>query len=228
MRTSGGDPPPTLEPARPPCRQPPPSIQPSSAAQRLRVLPRCAQPCHALTPVAAGPGSGRRARGLARITHLRMDRQRLAAAEPSAWARMPRLTNLYLQHNRLPAVPDVSGIDGLRFLTLAHNAIAQVPAPTHLGPALRSLPEHGLDDDRPLNESDCQVNPSPCEDSARHSPRAATVSQQNSRAEAAPPPPVGCARWRGCGTCRLSCSWTSATTPSQLWTRASCQRPSAS
>eukprot|EP00873_Tetraselmis_striata_P002138 jgi/Tetstr1/422402/TSEL_013240.t1 len=103
-----------------------------------------------------------RARGLARITHLRMDRQRLGAAEPAACARMPRLTNVYLQHNRLTAVPDVSRIAGLRFLVagirdmpslmfldLSHNDIAALDS-SELPASLRFLELEG----NPCGEGD--------------------------------------------------------------------------
>mmetsp|Transcript_30468 Transcript_30468/g.72532 ORF Transcript_30468/g.72532 Transcript_30468/m.72532 type:complete len:367 (+) Transcript_30468:171-1271(+) len=64
--------------------------------------------------------------GLAWRTHIRLDRMRLSDVEPGVLSLAERLTNLYLQHNRLTAVPDLRWAKSLRFLTLSGNRISEV------------------------------------------------------------------------------------------------------
>mmetsp|Transcript_30469 Transcript_30469/g.72538 ORF Transcript_30469/g.72538 Transcript_30469/m.72538 type:complete len:174 (+) Transcript_30469:961-1482(+) len=51
---------------------------------------------------------------------------RLSDVEPGVLSLAERLTNLYLQHNRLTAVPDLRWAKSLRFLTLSGNRISEV------------------------------------------------------------------------------------------------------
>lgn len=78
------------------------------------------------------------------MTHLRLDRQRIAEVDPSALADLPKLTNIYLQHNRLAAVPVVSSVLALRFLVLSHNRISEVCQPGQR-PPFQSCPPRLLD-----------------------------------------------------------------------------------
>eukprot|EP00192_Tetraselmis_astigmatica_P004592 CAMPEP_0117667306 /NCGR_PEP_ID=MMETSP0804-20121206/10883_1 /TAXON_ID=1074897 /ORGANISM="Tetraselmis astigmatica, Strain CCMP880" /LENGTH=479 /DNA_ID=CAMNT_0005474997 /DNA_START=312 /DNA_END=1749 /DNA_ORIENTATION=- len=71
-------------------------------------------------------------RALERITHLRLDRQRISRVQPGVLEGLPRLTNLYLQHNRLTAIPELSRVSTLRFLVLSHNQIQQVSSLSEL------------------------------------------------------------------------------------------------
>ena len=136
------------------------------------------------------------------LTHVRLDRQRITAVETGALAGMPRLFNLYLQHNRLTAVPDLSGLETLRFLALSHNGIEQVTEhkraakhprpPTSRLPTIISLSVFPFSTFLPLNVS--------------------RSSTQRPRSQ-------------GSGTSPTSCFWTLAITASRRSTPASSRSP---
>ena len=67
------------------------------------------------------------------LTHVRLDRLRIAALPLDVLSQLPAVTHLYLQHNRLVAMGGVSELPALQFLTLSHNRIAEVRARWGLG-----------------------------------------------------------------------------------------------
>ncbi len=63
---------------------------------------------------------------LKQLTHVRLDRQRLAALPSEVLSRLPAASHVFLQHNRLASVAPLAALPGLKFLVLAHNRLAQV------------------------------------------------------------------------------------------------------
>lgn len=63
---------------------------------------------------------------LKQLTHVRLDRQRLAALPSEVLCRLPAASHLFLQHNRLASVAPLAALPGLKFLVLAHNRLTQV------------------------------------------------------------------------------------------------------
>ncbi|KAK3278353.1 hypothetical protein CYMTET_13704 [Cymbomonas tetramitiformis] len=56
------------------------------------------------------------------MTHIRVDRERVNSLG-SCLHQFKTLTNLYLQHNRLPNLKALLSVQTLRFLTVAHNKL---------------------------------------------------------------------------------------------------------
>jgi len=60
------------------------------------------------------------------LTHLRLDRLRLASLPADALASLPAVTHVYLQHNRLVGTGPLAALSSLKFLTVAYNQLQQV------------------------------------------------------------------------------------------------------
>jgi len=61
------------------------------------------------------------------VTHVRLDRERLHKLNETV-TEMPRLSHLYMQHNRLEDISMLACCSSLRFVTLANNYISDVRA----------------------------------------------------------------------------------------------------
>lgn len=61
-----------------------------------------------------------------RLTHMRLDRQRLSSTPAEAMGLLTNVANLYLQHNRLTKLEHLNLLPQLRFLTVAYNQITKV------------------------------------------------------------------------------------------------------
>eukprot|EP00798_Chlamydomonas_sp_ICE-L_P015284 gene15284-21367_t len=59
------------------------------------------------------------------LTHLHLDRCRIASLSFEVLSQLPSATHLYLQHNRIERVGNLGVMRGLQFLALSHNNIAQ-------------------------------------------------------------------------------------------------------
>lgn len=61
------------------------------------------------------------------LTHVRLDRLRLAALPAEVLRQLPAATHLYAQHNRLDSTASAAAaLPRLRFLALGHNRIEKV------------------------------------------------------------------------------------------------------
>lgn len=60
------------------------------------------------------------------LTHLRLDRQRLAALDAAVLSKLPAVTHLFLQHNRIVDMSPLSAVPQLKFLAASHNRICRV------------------------------------------------------------------------------------------------------
>lgn len=76
-------------------------------------------------PLPPGPSPAREA-FLASLTHLRLDRLCISDAPSSLLLSLPRITHVYLQHNRITDIQGLSALPRLKFLTVAHNQIEAV------------------------------------------------------------------------------------------------------
>lgn len=62
----------------------------------------------------------------ARLTHVRLDRLRLASCPEPVLSTLHSVTHLYLQHNRLESIEAIGCLTTLKFLTVASNRLRQV------------------------------------------------------------------------------------------------------
>ena len=86
-------------------------------------------------PLPPGPSPSREA-FLASLTHLRLDRLCISDTPSSILLSLPRITHVYLHHNRLTDIQGLASLPNLKFLTLAHNWIQIVEGISGLGKLL--------------------------------------------------------------------------------------------
>ncbi|GBG66488.1 hypothetical protein CBR_g63070 [Chara braunii] len=63
---------------------------------------------------------------VSKLTHLELDREKIARIDGALLPLLPNLTNLYLQHNLLESIKPLEAAVNLRFLTVSSNRLREI------------------------------------------------------------------------------------------------------